>query len=304
MLLQQEAHFNDLSPRLREKLEERIKGFGKSVRYKFDISHPNPAPIDSNDVKVIYPSMYTLDPTIFNVVDTYEDRKDKQRSKKIALIASAEVSEKTGVIEYRYKKIRVEGKYKGILKLDVQDNEEHLNYAMFLELHPKLIGGLFSDRSKHQLITRIDETAAANAERAERSARSKARKIAEEMTEQEVIDFCDAMAWDSARDMDVMRNDVEALAEKEPPYFNDLVAGKKVEYQSIVKQALDRGIIAFDPAEYKFTYVGNSQVITVLTPTGTKSHIEKMAEWLQAGGKKADEVYKKIKGLVREPAMV
>ena len=43
MLLQQTAHYNDLSPQLRKELEEKIASFGKQVRYKFDISNPNPA---------------------------------------------------------------------------------------------------------------------------------------------------------------------------------------------------------------------------------------------------------------------
>src|SRR5690242_12881790 len=64
MLLQQVAHFNDLSPKLRETLENKVRGFGKQVRYKFDISHQNPDPTFHNG-KILYPNIYTLDPTVW-----------------------------------------------------------------------------------------------------------------------------------------------------------------------------------------------------------------------------------------------
>lgn len=294
MLLNQVSHFNDLSPKLRSALEDKVKGFGKSVRYKFNISHNNPAPMGEWD-KTIYPNMYTLDPAIFNINDPHEDRKDKQKSKRIGIIEG--VDDKG--IPNKFGKIRVSGKFKGFYKLEL-DVEEDFNKAIFLELHPKLTGGMFSDKSKQQMFSRVDENAAATIARTERSARAKARKAAEDMTEQDVINFCDAMIWDSSRDEVLMRNDIEELAETNPEYFNELVKGKSIEYQAIVKQAVDRNIIAFDPAEYKFKWVGNQQTITILTPISGKNEIEKMGEWLQVGGKKTEEVYKKIKSLVSE----
>ena len=75
MLLRQIAHFNDLSPKLRQELEEKVRGFGKTVRYKFDISKPNPDPSHYNG-PIIYPQIHTLDPTRFSINDPYEDRKE------------------------------------------------------------------------------------------------------------------------------------------------------------------------------------------------------------------------------------
>lgn len=298
MLLQKTAHFNDLSPKLRKELEKKIEGFGKQVRYKFDISNPNPDPTFHNG-KIIWPHLYTLDPTVFNINDPYEDRENHQRSKRIALIDG--LDEKG--VPNKFKKVRIYDRQRGVLTLQL-DNPEDEAMAMLLELHPKLTGGMFVDKTKRQIITRIDEAAAATIDRAARSARSKARAAAEALSDKGVIDFADAMLWDSAQDPIVLRNMIEELAETTPEFFNDLVDGKSVEYQAAVKQALNKGIIAFDPAEYKFTWTGNRQTIHIMNNVSGKNEIQQMASWLESGGEKADTVYKKIKSLIEGKGVV
>ena len=85
MSLENFAHYNDLSPKLRLELEKKVESFGRVVRYKFDIAKPNPDPSRYNG-DTIYPNIYTLDPTRFALQDPYEDRDDKAKTKTIALI--------------------------------------------------------------------------------------------------------------------------------------------------------------------------------------------------------------------------
>lgn len=296
MSLENFAHFNDLSPKLREMLEEKVRSFGKSVRYKFDIAKPNPDPSKYNG-DTIYPNTYTLDPTKFTIQDPYEDRKEKSKSKVIALVHDESINEK-GVPE-RFKKIRVSGSEKSILKLEVADRMEDFYAAMYMELHPKLKGGMFADKNTFQVVSRIDEQAAAKEQRTERSERLKALNAAQAMSDEELINFADAMQWDSADDVEILRNKTEELADTNPIYFNDLVQSKAVEYQSLIKQAMNKGLITFEYGEYKFVWTGNQQTITVLSPTGSKNEIEKMSEWMQTSGAKGDDVYKKLKSLVK-----
>ena len=296
MLLQKVAHYNDLSPKLREELEQKVKGFGKTVRYKFNISNPNPDPTKYNGA-IIWPNVYTLDPTIFSINDPYEDRRDNgvSKSKRIAIIEG--IDEKG--LPNKFKKIRVEGKYQGILKLEIAENEEHFNYAMYLELHPKLQGGKFSDKTKHQVFSRVDEHAMATEQRTVRTARVKALNAAEQMSDKQVKDFSDAMMWDSTDDLSLLRNRVEELAETNPEFFNDLVSGEMVKYQAAVKQALDRQIISFDPAEWKFIWTSNQQPIAIVNEESGKNYVEQMAEWLQVNAEKGKQVYDKLKSLLK-----
>lgn len=293
MLIQQVAHYNDLSPELRKEVEEKVRGFGKMVRYKFDISNPNPDPTFVNG-RIIWPTIYTLDPSVFNINDPYEKREGKSKSKRIALVEG--VDEKG--IPNRFKKIRVHGRKAGVLSLALE-NEEEFAMAVMIELHPKLTGGKFADPKKKQVITRIDEVATATEKKELRSAKLKALTVAQQMSDKDIKNFADAMMWDSTQDPKVLANMVEELAETDPSFFNDLVAGKSIEYQAVVKQALDRQVIGFDPASWKVFWSSNMQPITVLSPAGDKNHVEKMAEWFQIGGVGAEESFKKIKSLIK-----
>lgn len=294
MQLEQVAHFNDLSDELRKELRDKILSYGKTVRYKFDISNQNPDPT-KHDGPVIWPNLYTLDPAVFNITDPYEKRDKISKSKRIALITG--VDEKG--LPNAFKKIRIHGRHRGILTLTIEENNDDFYMAMLLELHPKLAGGKFSDKTKKQVVTRIDEKAHATKQREERTARVKALNAAQAMSEKEKVAFADAMLWDSTQDPAILGNLIEELAETNSIFFNDLVAGKTVEYQAAVKQALDRQIIGFDPADWKVFWHSNQQPITVLSPAGEKNHVEKLAEWFQIGGQQASAAYNKIKELLK-----
>ena len=295
MALEQSESLNRFSPKFRKELETKVRSFGKSVRYKFSIENPNPDP-EKKSGEFVWPFAYYLDPTTFSIVDPYEDRPTEQSLKRVGIMDGYR-EENTGMPPRpKFKKIKLEASLKGVLKLNL-DNPEDFEKAMILELHPKHIGGQFADPNKQQIIKRVDEIALATANRDERSARSKARNVAENMSDKEIFDFADAMSWDSTEDMGILRDRVEALAESDPKFFNDLVESKSVEYKALVKQAIDKGVIAFDMAEYKMYWCGNMQTIVMLSPDGIKSENEKFADWLQLGGEKATTVHKKIKSL-------
>lgn len=293
MSLEQIAHYNALSVKLREELTDKLRGYGKRVRYKFNLGRPNPDPMKYNG-DTVYPNSYTLDPCIYDILDDYEE-KGKTRSKKIALID--DVDEKG--IPNKFQKIKVLSLHRGVLDLDLTEGSEDWYKAMYLELHPKLEGGKFQDKNRIAIFSRIDEVKAADNAKKERTARLKALNAAQDMTNKQVVTFADAMLWDSTEDMVILRNKVEELADTNPEFFNDLVAGKLLEYKAAIKQAKDRSIIEFDSAEYKFIWSGNRQTIAVLSPSGSKNEIEKLAEFLQTGGDKADTIYKKIKELLK-----
>jgi hypothetical protein len=293
VMLQKHGHYNDLSPELRKELTEKISGYGKKVRYKFNISHENPDPQKYNGA-IVWPFMYVLDPCTFRVTDPHEKRENVSKAKEIGLIDKLD---KDGKPEKFYK-IKIWARHQGILTFDLEEPGD-FDMVMYLELHPKLKGGKFAAKDKQQLVERIDEQKEARTQREQRSAKIKALRVAEEMSEDQIKKFADAMLWDSTEGMALLQNKVEALAESNPEFFNDLVAGKNVEYQATVKRAMDSQIIGFDPAEYKYIWSSNQQTITVLQPVGTKNHVEKLAEWLMTGGHKSDEVYKKIKSLLK-----
>jgi len=107
--------------------------------------------------------------------------------------------------------------------LNLEDNRDDFYMAMMLELHPKNKDSKFASKTLRHMVTRIDENAAAKEARTERSERLKALNVAQGMSDTELIDFADAMQWDSTEEMEVLRNKAEELADTDPIFFNDLV---------------------------------------------------------------------------------
>lgn len=293
MLLETAGLYNDLSPEMRKRIYDKVVSFGKTVRYKFNIGRPNPDPLKYNG-DTIWPYIYTLDPSVFTITDRSDKRENKLPIKRIGLVKAT--NDKGDPVSFY--KIQVHERDRGVISLDLSKEEDRYK-AMFLELHPKHSGGDFADSAKHQVFSRIDEKAASTTQRTERTARLKALNAAQAMSDKELIDFADAMMWDSSEEPDILRNKIETLAETTPEFFNDLVSGKSIEYQSAVQQGLNKKIISFDPAEYKMVWSGNNQTLTMLPPNGEKNHIEKMAEWFQTGGDRANQSYRKLKELIK-----
>ena len=92
---------------------------------------------------------------------------------------------------------------------------------------------------------------------------------------------------------------VEDMAETNPTFFNDLVAGKNLEYQALIKRAMDKRVISFDPAEYRFVWMSNNQPLAILQQVMDKNEVQSLAEYFIAGGQKAEETLKKVKSLLK-----
>lgn len=292
-MLQKHGHFNDISPKLWEELSAKIKALGKKVKFKFNISHENPDP-EKYDGKVIYPNMYTLDPRTYRIVDPYEERQGVSKSKEIGLVNKID---REGIPE-SFHRVRVTFREAGIKEFKPEESYDDFEFVMYLLMHPKLKNGRFQSPDKTSIFELIDEQADAKLRKDRRDARVKALNVVREMDELKVTEFADAMLWDTTIDIDLLKDQVEELAESNPDFFNDLVKGKSIEYQAVIKKALDKQIIGFDPGEYKYIWRSSNQILTVLSPTGEKNHVEKLSDWLQTGGQKSDEIYKRIKGLV------
>ena len=129
MSLEQFAHFNNLSPEFRSKLEDKVRGFGKQVRYKFDIAKTNPDPEKYNGA-IIYPNMYALSPAKFTLIDNSETRKEASKTKTIGLVKD---TDEKG-LPNKFEKIKVFASNKGVLTLNLE-NPEDFYKAMYLELH-------------------------------------------------------------------------------------------------------------------------------------------------------------------------
>lgn len=288
-------NFNDFSDELRNKLEERVRSFGKTVRYRFSIINTVLDPTTKQEER-IWPSVYTLDPTKFTMTDPYEKRANVSKTKTVALIDSVTNDGKAE----RFQKVRVTEPMRGDLVLYLEERPEDFQKAMFLELHPKNKNGMFPDKSKHQVFHRVDEMALATEQRGIRSARKLAMDTAEKMSDAEIVDFADAMLWDSGLDVNILRNMAEDLSEHDPNFFNDIIADKKTKYLTTIKKCLDNKYISYDPADGKLSFTQTGQPIVTLGSNAADGGWGRYAEWFLTAGSKADAVYKKLDGMLKK----
>jgi len=291
-MLQQQGIYNDFTDELRAEIDKKIEGFGKKMRIKFDISKPNPDPAKYNG-NTIYPFLYTLDPKTFKITDPYEKRPGKQKVKNVGIVDK--INEKGDVASFKC--VRISERMKGVLELDLTVPEQ-LEMAEYVLLHPKLKEGKYMDSQKIQMISIIDENKYATEQRTLRSAKTQALNFAMQMSEKQVVEFADAMNWDSTEEMSIIRNKIEDLAEHTPDIFNDLVKDEKMKFQAVVKQAFDNKIISYDPTGNRIIWVSTTQPIAQLGTDLDKNEVERAALWFQLGGENATKAFEKIKSLM------
>ena len=121
-MLQQEGFWNDLSPKLRNKIEEKVLSFGNRARVKFNISNRDPDPDKRGQNAVIFPYSYTLKPVTFKISDIDEDRKDKQKIKQVGIVLTTENVDGR-IIPKDFGRIKILSEDKGIKTFDLTSAE-------------------------------------------------------------------------------------------------------------------------------------------------------------------------------------
>jgi hypothetical protein len=301
-MLEQQGIYNDLSPKLRKEIEDKVQSFGKSVRFKFNISNPNPDPLKYNG-ETIYPFLWTLDPKTFQIKDPYEDRPGKQKVKRIGIINKIIQNSEGKETGISFKCVRVSERFKGVMFYDL-DSLEQQEYVAYLLLHPKMAGGEFADKGMMPRFTLIDENKLATEQRGLRKAKLEAGNYAAKMSDKEVVEFADAMTWNSTEDISILRNKIEDMAEHTPDIFNDLVKNDRMKFQTVVKQALDNNIISYDPIGNRIVWVSTTQPIMQLSGDADKNEVERAAMWFQLGGEQATKAFEKIKSLMSKASKI
>lgn len=296
--LEQVAHINDLSVKTRKELVERVKSYGRYVKYKFDIVNKNPDPEKYNG-EFIVPGTYSLDPRTFDIIDKNETRENKASTKTIGLVGR---KDDKGIPNF-FEKVRLYSHDRAELEFDTQVAEQ-LQWIYYLEMHPKNKNSMFPDPSKHPVFERVNEVQYSEDARTIRSAKHIATGVAMNMSEKELRQYADAMMWDSnlflgEEGLGVLRDKVELAAETDPKTFTDLVESKKIEYLAAIKVAIDKKAIIHNASENTFCWMANNNVIFMTSNLSAKAPNEQFAEWLMIGDDKSKEVFKKIKEVIK-----
>lgn len=280
--------YNQLSPELRERINKHREIAGRTVKYKFYISHKNPDGQNTGG-EYIFPAVYTLTPVTYTIIDP-GDKMPK-------LIGMAQSVDKYGMNEeIRFNRITLPERLQGLLSLDLQ-YVEHIEMFEYLELHPKLEGGLLRDKNIPAMFARVDDLKEAKTKLKQKELRSTALMVATRMSEKEVRDFSAAMNWNELDDLDILKDKMTEIADTNPLFFQTFMDDPLIESKATIRRAMDANIISWIPVENKFVWVSNGGAIAMLDRVEGDKYLDQMANWFRAH-KNGEEVYKKIKSLL------
>jgi hypothetical protein len=279
--------FNVLPAKLRERLNESRANTGGTVKYKFYIAHQNPDGERRAAGELIYPMTYTLTPVTFSIMYDGAMLTIGMTDGKMQFDG-----EKEG---WHFRRVQVIEREQGIKTLDLSI-PEHIEMFEYLELHPKLEGGLFRDTKAPAMFVRVDELKESKTKLRLKENRSAALMVATRMNEQEVRNFAAAMNWNELADLDILKDKMTEIADKDPDFFRKFVDDPRQEYKATIKRAMDQNIVSFVPTEHKFIWASNGSTIAVLERADGMNFLDQMADWVMAH-KNGQETYKKIRSL-------
>jgi hypothetical protein len=280
--------YNNISTQLREKYEKKAKDSGRYVKYKFAIAKRNPDGEFKTGGEYLYPLRWSLTPVSYSITDPFDSLR-----KRIGIIRHLR---EFGHPSDNFARVQLDEQFAGILTLDLE-NQEDQDKFMYLEMHPKLEGGEFRDKNEMALFRRIDEIKEAKLALTAKENRANAMFVASQMSHKEIQDFACAMGWDEHQDINIIRDNVMDLADKDPEWFRNFIDNKSIEYRAVIKRAMDNKIISWHPVENKFVWASNNQTIAILDRCEDNKVLERMSDWLSTS-KNGQEVLIKIKGLL------
>jgi len=124
------------------------------------------------------------------------------------------------------------------------------------------------DTTKEAIFELVDENARSVKERTHRNLKREALNAAADLNADEVRNYIAALGQDDTRALDVLRNELETLADNDPKGFLDLVSNKQASMKAILNRALAKGVVMFDSEQSRFTWPNGEAILTVARTTG------------------------------------
>lgn len=124
------------------------------------------------------------------------------------------------------------------------------------------------DTSKEIIFELVDEAKTSEVERKKRNIKREALNIAADLDQEEVKNLIAALGKDDTRKIDVLRNELETLADKDPATFLELAGNKQAATKAVLNRAVTKGVIIFDNEQSRFTWPNGEVILTVARTTG------------------------------------
>lgn len=127
------------------------------------------------------------------------------------------------------------------------------------------------DASKEIVFELVDENVNSETERKMRNVKREALNAAADLSAEEVRNFIAALGKDDTKKIEVLRNELESLADNDPQAFLDLIGNKQASIKATINRALSKGVIVFDSEQSKFSWPNGEAILTVARTTAGDS---------------------------------
>lgn len=241
--------YNDLS---KELLDATKLKPNEIVTYRVTGIIPNPM----DPTKLAVPNSKNV-PVVDQIYDKNKD----------SFVDIAAVSSVNAKGEHTFHKIYFYGAQGGVLMLQggrAADQEIH----SYLQLCNYNASNPNRDTSKEAIFELVDEGAKSEVERKGRNLKREALNVAADLNAEDVRNYVAALGMDDTRKLDILRNDLESFADRDPQGFLDLVNNKQASFKAILNRAINKGIISFDAEQSRFTWPTGEVILTVSRTTG------------------------------------
>lgn len=240
--------FNNVSPELVK--STKLKP-GEKVVYRILNIQRNPM----DPTKWAIPSIKAVPP-----VDQIYDEKAQE----YVDIAAVRTVDPKG--EHSFHEIHFYGNQGGMLVLNggrAADQEIHsyLSLCNYNASNPN------RDTTKEAIFEFVDESARSEKERKNRNLKREALNAAYDLSGDEVKNFIAALGQDDTRPMDVLRNQLESMADSDPKAFLDLINNKQASMKAVINRAVSKGVILFDSESSRYTWPNGEAILTVARTT-------------------------------------
>ena len=239
-----------------------------------------------NPGKVIMPSIHMI-PQIDRVYD-----KESDDYVDIASIASLGVGGKP-----QFNTIQFTKKEKGLLAVRGSKTGDREIYQ-YLMLSNYNASNPDRDTSIVPLFKLVEPKKEASDSRKQRTMRRDAMNVAAELSASEVREFIAALNKDEKRDISILRDELEIMAEKDPQQFITLSKDKNKSIQANCKKAIDKKVIRFDKASSTFLWVSTGETIVQVPRSSKTSYLQGFTNFVLSN-KNGELVYEEIVKLLK-----
>jgi len=154
------------------------------------------------------------------------------------------------------------------------------------------------DKTIRPLFELVEPNKKAKESRDARGLRREAMNVAAELSAAEVREFIASLNKDEKRDISILRDELEIMAEKDPKQFIALSKDKNKSIQANVKKAIDKKIIAFNKETSSYLWVSTGETIVQVPRSSKASYLQGFVNFVLSN-KNGESVYQEIVKLLK-----